>query len=351
MIDQEGEVRMNGFSKEAKVGIFFLVCVAITAYVWTRVLDVSFKEGFILKARFKSVEGLPQGAQVQIAGIRVGTVKDINFDSESGKAVVTMELKEAYLNTIPSDSRVMLRTKGLLGDKYVVIEPGKPNVRKLKPGDEFTLVMEPVDTEKVLENLSVTAQDVQMLTREARKQLIDEKGSEKVASIINNTEVATKDLREVLGRNKEKINQTVDNSQSLTRSLNEIVAVNRDKLNRTVDSMERFSSKMDKSSDKFNKASSDLEALARDIREGRGTLGKLVTDEGLYRDAQGMVRDIRSLSNRIQYGPGVVGRLINDPELYYEARRAIRNMNKTAEDVSEATPISTLATILGAVLK
>jgi phospholipid/cholesterol/gamma-HCH transport system substrate-binding protein len=342
---------MNRFSTEAKVGIFFLVCLAMAVYVWTRVLDTGMRDAFSLKARFKSVEGLPQGAQVQIAGIKVGTVRDITFDSESGKAIVTMGLKDAYLNTIPSDSRIQLRTKGLLGDKYVVIEPGKPNVRKLKPGDEFALVNEPVDTEKAFENLSVVSQDLQSLTREARKQIIDDKGSEKVRNIIDNTDVATKALREILGRNKDKINNTVDNTSSLTKSLNDLVNQNRDKLTRTMDSMERFSTKMDKSSDKFNKASSDLEALARDIREGRGTLGKLVTDDGLYRDAQGMVRDIKSLSNRIQYGPGVVGRLINDPELYYEARRAIRNMNKTAEDVSEATPISTLATILGAVLR
>jgi phospholipid/cholesterol/gamma-HCH transport system substrate-binding protein len=342
---------MNRFSKEVKVGIFFLACLAIGAYVWMKVLDVGFKEGFILKARFKSVEGLPQGAQVQIAGIKVGSVKEISFDPESGKVLVIMEIKEAYLNTIPSDSRVLLRTKGLLGDKYVVIEPGKPNVRKFKAGDEFTLVFEPVDTEKVFENLGVVAQDVQTLTREARKQIIDEKGAEKVKDIVNDTNVAMKDMREILGRNKEKIHQTVDSTSSLTKSLSEIVRLNRDKFDRTMDSMERFTAKMDKSSDKFGKASSDLEALARDVREGKGTLGKLVTDDGLYRDTQGMVRDIRGLSNRIQYGPGVVGRLINDPELYYEARRAIRNMNKTAEDVSEATPISTLATILGAVLK
>lgn len=342
---------MNRFSTEAKVGIFFLVCVAMAAYVWTRVLDGGIKDGFVLKARFKSVEGLPQGAQVQIAGIKVGSVSDISFDPENGRALVVMNLKDAYRNTIPADSRVQLRTKGLLGDKFVVIEPGKPNVRKLKSGDELSLVNEPVDTEKVVENLSVVSQDVQTLTREARKQLIDDKGSEKIRDIIADTNVAMKDLREILGRNKEKINQTVDNSNSLTKGLNDLVAQNRDKFTRTMDSMERFSTKMDKSSDKFTKASSDLEALARDIREGRGTLGRLVTDEGLYRDAQSMVNDIRSLSNRIQYGPGTVGRLINDPELYYEARRAIRNMNKTAEDVSEATPISTLATILGAVLR
>jgi hypothetical protein len=64
-----------------------------------------------------------------------------------------------------------------------------------------------------------------------------------------------------------------------------------------------------------------------------------------------LVRDLRQLSDRIQNGSKAVSRLINDPELYYEARRAIRNMNKTAEDVSEATPVSTLAIILGSVFR
>jgi len=335
---------MNRFTLEAKVGIFFLATLAIFGYVWVKVLDIGLKEGFTLKAQFKSVEGLVRGAQVQIAGIKVGDVKDIHFDPETGKALVVMEINSAYRNTIPADSRVALRTKGLLGDKYVVVEPGKPNVRKLKPGEELTMVFEPTEPEKVFESLGVISQDLQALTREARKQVIEDKGGEKIANIIDNTQSSTKDLRDILGRNKDKINQTVDNTDNLAKSLNEIVMRNREKVNRTVDDME-------KSGNKFSKVASDLDTIARDIREGRGTLGRLINDESLYRDAHGLVREVRNLSNRIQYGPGVMGRLINDPELYFEARRAIRNMNKTAEDVSEATPISTLAVILGAVLR
>ncbi|MBI4962051.1 MAG: MCE family protein [Desulfomonile tiedjei] len=335
---------MNRFTLEAKVGIFFLAALAIFGYVWVKVLDIGLKEGFILKTRLKSAEGLVQGAQVQIAGIKVGAVKDVLFDPETGKALAVLEINDAYKNTIPADSRVALRTKGLLGDKYVVIEPGKPNVRKLKAGEELTLVYEPTEPEKVFESLGVITQDLQALTREARKQMVDDKGSEKVGNILDNTDAATKDLKEILGRNKTKINQTVDNTDNLTKGLNEIVMRNRDKLNRTMDDME-------KTGNKFSKVASDLDGITKDIREGRGTLGRLINDESLYRDAQGLVKDVRNLSNRIQYGPGVMGRLINDPEMYYEARRAIRNMNKTAEDVGEATPISTLAVILGAFLK
>lgn len=342
---------MSKFTMEAKVGIFFLAVVAIFAYLWFKVLDLSIVEGFLLKARFKTVEGLGVGASVQIAGIKVGIVKDIQYDPDAGKAVVIMEFKDAYRNVIPEDSRISLKGKGLMGDKVLIIEPGKPNARKLKANEEFRMVSEPTDPEKLLDGMGVVAQDLQALTREARKQIIDDKGSEKVDSLITNAEGTFKQLKEILDTNKEKISGTLDNSAALTQDLREIATRNKEKINQTVDEMEKFSKGMDKTSNKFARVADELESLTKDVRGGRGSLGKMVVDDSLYRDAHALVRDVRGITRSIQYGQGTVSRLINDPEMYYEARRAVRNMNKTAEDISEATPISTLATILGAVLK
>lgn len=56
-----------------------------------------------------------------------------------------MEFKEAYRNAIPEDSRIMVRSKGLMGDKVIIIDPGKPNARKLKANEEFRMVSEPTD--------------------------------------------------------------------------------------------------------------------------------------------------------------------------------------------------------------
>ena len=281
----------------------------------------------------------------------MGSVKDITFDPETDKALVIMQISNVYRNAIPEDSRIYLKTKGLLGDKYVVIAPGKPNARKLKPGEEITHVYEPTDTEKILERAGVITQDLEALSRTARKQIVDEKGAKKMESAIENADATFKQLNELLSRNKDKINQTIDNAQSSTAGLNEIVTRNRDRINRTVDDFEKFSVNINKTRDTFDKTAQDLEVLTRDIRAGKGTLGQLARNEALYRDADNLIREIRGLANRIQYGPGVVGRLINDPELYFEARRTIRNMNKTAEDVSEATPVSTLAIVLGSIFR
>jgi phospholipid/cholesterol/gamma-HCH transport system substrate-binding protein len=342
---------MNKITLEAKVGLFFLVTLLIVGYVWFKVLDFGAMDGFNITARFRSVEGLPKGASVQIAGIKVGVVKDIHLDPDTGQAVVSMDIREAYRNSIPEDSRVSLKTKGLLGDKFVNIEPGKPNARKLKPGEELKLVFEPTDTEKVFESAGVVAQDLQELTRGARKQLIDQKGFQKVDSVLDNSSAAFKNLNDLLVRNKDKIGQTVDSADHTFKNLRAIVDRNRDKVNSGVDNMERFSTSINKTAQRFDQSSKDIEVLTKDVRGGKGTLGRLVKDEELYREAQGLVKQVRGLADRIQNGPGVTGRLINDPEIYFEARRAIRNMNKTAEDVSEATPVSTLAIILGSIFR
>ncbi len=342
---------MNRFSLELRVGIFFLVAVGIIAYVWFKVLDFGSPNGFVLTAKFRSVEGIAPGSQVQIAGIKVGVVKDITFEPESGRAVVTLSLKESYRNLIPEGSRLMVKTRGLLGDRFLVIEPGKPNARKLKQNEEIKLVNEPTDTQKVLESLAVVSQDLQVITAETRRQIIDEKGAQKVDRILSNTDALTKDAREIVATNREKINETVSNADNAFKGINEVVARNKPKVNKSVDDMESFSKNLDKTGTKFDKLASELDGLTKDVKSGKGTLGKLITDESLHREAQGLIRDFRGLSQRVQNGPGTLGRLINDPEIYFEARRAIRNMNKTAEEVSEVTPISTLAIVLGSVFR
>lgn len=342
---------MNRFSMEAKVGLFFIAAVLIFGYAWIYILGWGAEGHFILKAPFDSVEGLEKGAQVQIAGIKVGSVKGIAYDPETGKAVVTMALKDEYRGKIPVDSRVLLKTKGLVGDKYVAILPGKPNARKLKSGEEMTLVTEPVNTQKVMENMEIISQDLKVVTREIRKDLVEEKGGKKVNEVLTNSNEVFRDLRQLLAKNKARISSTIENAEGTVTKLNKLVGRNEKKIDRTVEDMNRFSRSMEKTSAKFDKVATDFEGVARDIRSGRGTLGKLVNEDTLYRDAQGLVREFRQLSDRVQNGPGVMGRLINDPELYYEARRAMRNMNKAAEDVSEATPVSTLAIILGSVFR
>jgi phospholipid/cholesterol/gamma-HCH transport system substrate-binding protein len=68
-------------------------------------------------------------------------------------------------------------------------------------------------------------------------------------------------------------------------------------------------------------------ALLRDIRSGRGTIGRLFTDEALYREMNELVGSAQRVANQISSGRGTLGRLANDDALYRDAAAAVQDLN------------------------
>jgi phospholipid/cholesterol/gamma-HCH transport system substrate-binding protein len=69
-------------------------------------------------------------------------------------------------------------------------------------------------------------------------------------------------------------------------------------------------------------------ALLQDIRAGKGTVGKLFTDEGLYRELNAFVESANSVTNSINRGRGTLGKLTNDPKAYDELHKSLANLQQ-----------------------
>lgn len=115
---------MKKFNLEIMVGLFLLVGFLCFAWLAIRLGDVAVfgEKTYTLGARFGSASGLRQGSQVEIAGVRIGTVKAIRLDPESYEAVVEMAIEEGVV--LQEDSIASIRTTGIIGEKYVSISPG-----------------------------------------------------------------------------------------------------------------------------------------------------------------------------------------------------------------------------------
>lgn len=116
---------MNGFRQTA-VGIFVLVGLVCVAYLTIKLgrMELFEEKGFELNARFNSVSGLRVGADVEMAGVPVGRVAAITLDDDSmqRQALVRMVLdRDLKLST---DTIASIKTSGLIGDKYVNLQPG-----------------------------------------------------------------------------------------------------------------------------------------------------------------------------------------------------------------------------------
>jgi phospholipid/cholesterol/gamma-HCH transport system substrate-binding protein len=131
------------------VGLFVVlgfVALLFLALKAGNMSTLSFQSTYHVKLKFDNIGGLKPRAAVKSAGVTVGRVDQISFDTNTYQAVVTLEIDRQY--PFPKDSSAKILTSGLLGEQYIGLDPGGDD-QMLKDGDSITMTQSAV----VLENL------------------------------------------------------------------------------------------------------------------------------------------------------------------------------------------------------
>ncbi len=120
---------------EALIGLLVvLVAVGFVNFAWNRTQAGSGAGGYALVAKFPSVAGIAPGADVRMAGIKVGEVAGQSLDPASYQAVLTLTIEPGL--KLPIDSSAAITSESLLGGNYVSLAPGGEEAM-LKPGEEI----------------------------------------------------------------------------------------------------------------------------------------------------------------------------------------------------------------------
>jgi phospholipid/cholesterol/gamma-HCH transport system substrate-binding protein len=109
--------------------------------------DVGAVQGYSLTAKFDKVDGVKVGSDVMLAGIKVGTVTDESLDTKEYLAVLQLSL--ATNVKLPDDSAIKIASDGLLGGKYLSIDPGGSE-DYLEAGDEIRFTQGAVDLTELI---------------------------------------------------------------------------------------------------------------------------------------------------------------------------------------------------------
>jgi len=111
---------------ELGTGLFVLLGLSALLFLTTQTSNLGSyfgATGYNVTARFTNVGGLAVRAPVTMAGVTIGRVETIDFDSQQFKAVVTLRISPSY-DQIPEDSDASILTSGLLGGQYIGLNPG-----------------------------------------------------------------------------------------------------------------------------------------------------------------------------------------------------------------------------------
>jgi phospholipid/cholesterol/gamma-HCH transport system substrate-binding protein len=104
-------------------------------------------DGYALNATFDHVDGLSVGADVRVAGVKVGSVQSIRLDTKTYQAVVGLTVQNGV--SLTDDSSATVSTDGLLGGKYVALATGGDD-QILKPGGTITITQGSVNIEALI---------------------------------------------------------------------------------------------------------------------------------------------------------------------------------------------------------
>jgi phospholipid/cholesterol/gamma-HCH transport system substrate-binding protein len=140
---------MKKYSIETVVGIFVVIGLICVGYMTVKLGKISFfgEDTYPLYARFTSVSGLRPGSSVEIYGMQVGSVTSLGIDQERQVGVVGMKLSKG--TKVYDDAAATIKTSGLIGDKYVKIDPGGAG-EVLKPRGIITQTSVPADIDDLI---------------------------------------------------------------------------------------------------------------------------------------------------------------------------------------------------------
>jgi phospholipid/cholesterol/gamma-HCH transport system substrate-binding protein len=299
-------------SREAKVGIFVVLGLVILTFFTFRVSKWGgiAAKGYKLTVDFETAAGLEPKANVKMAGVPVGKVEEIQLVGNRARLVLRIDDGVR----IPVDSVASIQTQGLLGEKYVEIQPGKQADRMIPSGGRIANTQPPVNLDEIVRKVSLISDDIKRFTESLADTLGTEDGKKALSEILQNVREASLVLRNVAGANEERLNRILANIDNLSGDLKDIASANKEDVRATIANLREFSrtlkeetpglaekleemgeqvsgvfgenrENIKESIDNFKLASARLdntlssaEKVLAKIERGEGTLGKLVND-------------------------------------------------------------------------
>ncbi len=292
------------FSKEIKVGLLAVVSL-LMLYFGFNFLKGSdfFSSTNTYKAIYDNVDGLTPSNPIRINGLSVGQVRSVEILQDQGnKLLVTLELNKEI--RVTQGSRAVLADDGLLGGKLIrlVINPGRP---ELERGGTLVAARESGLSALIRERTLPVLNNVDSLTYQLNKIVgqFDQTGV-----ILNKTLASANGAVGTLGltiaENRAGLRTALANVNQLARSFDETEK----KLNPILDKADSFADSLQKlelrqTLNTVNKTIDNMQKLLGSIEQGRGSLGKLTTDEALYKNVNATTANMALLLADLRQNP------------------------------------------------
>jgi phospholipid/cholesterol/gamma-HCH transport system substrate-binding protein len=297
----------------AKVGIVMLIALAVLGYFVIRIEDINLSRSRTtreVKATFEDVAGLDDESAVRIAGVRKGHVSDIKVQPD-GRAVVTMVVDDDV--PLRANATAKVANLGLLGEKYIELDPGTATAPVLSTEGPVTLPgTQPATFDDITDQVAAISEDVKAITESMRAVLGGPTGQERIEEIVSNVQGITADVRALIQTNRENVEATLENTRAITAQL-------RTEIPRLADTLDRVANQ-----------------IGGTVDENRPEVREVVQNlRGLSADLRVTADNLNDITGRVRTGEGTVGKLFYSDEAHDRLTSALASVEGGVKSLQE----------------
>ena len=289
-------------TREIKTAI--LVITAILLFIW----GYSFLKGRDLLNDYKTfyvvydnVEGLTPSAEVTLNGLKIGRVRSIKLDETTGMLLVELQIKTNF--PISKSSEASIYEPGFISGKQIAIYPnfsdksiavdGDRLIGNVKLGLTATVSKKMIPIQEKLEKIMFNADNLII----GVNNVLDKQGQanlkvslSELSKTIIEFRKATTNINAILDENKAQVKGVVSNFNKISHDFSEISdSLNKADLGKTVRNLNNTLAKVD--------------GIMSNLESGKGSMGKLLTDEALYKNLTGASKELELLLADLKNNP------------------------------------------------
>lgn len=284
---------MRKLSSEVAVGaaIFIAIIILIAGYLYLK--QVPFRAGrYYLTVHFDDVTGLEKSDFVSVSGLKIGRVTDMWLNGL--EVLVKLELNPSV--QLPKDSRALIKSIGMVGEKYVEIIPGASS-DILNDGDSIggSNLGDLTDISGSMDKLIQQAQELIIQLRTMAEVLFDNTTQRDFKETIFHLKNISADLDKNSDKNTSHLENILVNLDSISTNLNELLVERRKKMEDSIDNFHAFSNQLQGVFDKLDSSLTSVQSLLTKIENEEGALGKVISSDVLYNDLRNLTTELDNL--------------------------------------------------------
>ncbi|MCK7590914.1 MlaD family protein [Subsaxibacter sp. CAU 1640] len=287
-------------SREVKTAILVISGIVLMIFLFNYLKGINLLDSNAEYHTTFDYNALDSSAPVTIKGNKIGKIASIEYDTKTGKTKVTISVRDDI--KFSKNSKIKLYETGLMGGNGLAIVP-EPGTELAESGDYLESTVEAGLIRSLTENFSGISSNLGNTMQSADTLL------------INLNKLVIDDSEEGLKRTIAELNATIISFNKLSGSINSLVSKNDEQLTSAIKNFNTVTSdlavlsndlkdvKLSESIAKLENTLESVNTLMADVKNGNGTLGKLMTDDKLYDNLEGASKQLEQLLQDFKLNP------------------------------------------------